>query len=66
MNKIKRIKRNRGQAAIEYFLLLAAIGALTAISMGRLWPDVRESLQGNGGFFNRAADGLIHADGSTG
>jgi hypothetical protein len=53
---------NRGQASLEFFLLLAAIAVLTVISSQSLWPTVRDALQGSNGFFARAADGLVNAD----
>jgi len=58
----KKALSRRGQASVEYFLLLAAIGVLTVISTQRLWPDIREALQGSGGFFVRTADRLTNAD----
>ena len=57
----RRVLR-RGQAAIEYFVIFAAIIAFAVISAERLWPQVRDSLQGPTGFFGRAATRLVEAD----
>ena len=59
----------RGQAAIEYFAIFAAILAFAVISAGKIWPQLVSSLQGTSvqggagdGFFQRAATALVEAD----
>ena len=61
-------KRLLGQSTLEYFIIFAVIGAMTLISMGELWPIIRDRLQGTGpegegGFYYDAASRLVGADG---
>ena len=57
--------RRKGQAALEYFIIFAAIGILGLISVSTFLPRMREAIQGSAtqdGYFQNAADRIIKAD----
>lgn len=62
-NRPNRKKSMKAQAALEYFVLFAVIGAATLLSMEVLWPRVRDVLHGGQGtFYYDAGTRLINAD----
>lgn len=69
MNKRGILKGHyRGQATLEYFIIFAAIAAVMLISSMKLWPRIRDRLQGTGangegGFYYEAGSRLVGADG---
>ncbi len=51
------LKKNleKGQASLEYFILFAVIAILTLVSLSTFYPQVKNIIQGEQGFFQRAA-----------
>lgn len=67
-SRVNRKSGKSGQAALEYFIIFAAIVAGTLISSQVLWPRIRDRLQGHGkegqgGFYYDAGKRLVTADG---
>lgn len=53
---LKKYLRNRGQASLEYFILFAFIAVLTIISFSSVFPNVKNSIFGDGGLFYKAVE----------
>ena len=51
LKKNLKMKRNKGQASLEYFLILLCIATLTIISFSSFLPSVISAFQGPGGIF---------------
>lgn len=62
---LKKSLKSKGQAALEYFILLAIIMGLSLISLSSFLPKVRDAVQGSEtseGYFQKAMDRIIYAD----
>ena len=62
---LKKSLKSQGQAALEYFILLAIIMGLSLISLSSFFPKVRDAVQGSQaeeGYFQKATDRIIYAD----
>jgi hypothetical protein len=67
LKKSLRIKTKmlKGQAVLEYFILLAIICTFGLISVSTFLPRVRRAIQGTSptdGYFQKAADQITRAD----
>lgn len=51
--------KNKGQSAIEYFVIFSVIALLTILSFSSFFPRIQEAMQGEVGYFQRAAQQII-------
>ncbi|MBL7152050.1 MAG: hypothetical protein ISS89_05660 [Candidatus Omnitrophica bacterium] len=48
-----------GQASLEYFIIFSVIALLTILSLSSFFPRIQQAMQGEAGYFQKAAEEII-------